>query len=80
MILLEFIWFNSSIKVYSKSVHFFFFFCNKNLKFIGQLFKDNGNIKPWEDIKIAFYLKDTHKVITFFFIFALKSVPLEIIA
>ena len=60
MILSEFIWFNSNIKVDSKPVHFSFF-SDKNLNFIGQLFKENGNIKPWEDIKIEFHLKDTQK-------------------
>ena len=32
------------------------------MNFIGQLFNDNGNIKPWEDIKIEFHLKDTQKI------------------
>ena len=61
MILSEFIWFNSNIKVDSKPVHFSFF-SDKNLNFIGQLFNDNGNIKPWKDLKIEFHLKDTHKI------------------
>ena len=26
------------------------------------MFNDNGNIKPWEDIKIQFHLKDTYKI------------------
>ena len=26
------------------------------------MFKDNGNIKPWKDLKIEFYLKDIRKV------------------
>ena len=26
------------------------------------MFNDNGNIKPWEDIKIEFHLKDTQKI------------------
>ena len=46
-------------KVHSKPAHFF---SHKNLKFIGQLFNGNGNIKPWEDIKIEFHLKDTQKI------------------
>ena len=25
------------------------------------MFNENGNIKPWEDIKIELYLKDTQK-------------------
>ena len=61
MILSEFIWFNSNIKVDSKPV-LFSFFSDKNLNFIGQLFNDNGKIKPWEDIKIEFHLKDTKKI------------------
>ena len=39
-----------------------FRFFDKNLNFIGQLFNDNGNIKPWEDIKIESDLKDTQKI------------------
>ena len=61
MILLEVICFNSNIKVDSKPVHFSLF-SDKNLNFIGQLFNDNGNIKPWKDLKIEFHLKDTHKI------------------
>ena len=61
MILSEFIWLNSNIKVDSKPVHFSFF-SDKNLNFIGQMFNKNGNIKPWEDIKIEFHLKDTQKI------------------
>ena len=51
IILSEVIWFNSNIKVGSKPVYFSFF-SDKNLNFIGQLFNDNGNIKPWKDLKI----------------------------
>ena len=40
----------------------FSFFSDKNLIFIGQLFNDNGNIKPWKDLKIEFHLKDAHKI------------------
>ena len=32
------------------------------MNFIGQLFNNNGNIKPWIDLKIEFHLKDTLKV------------------
>ena len=61
MILSEVIWFNTNIKVDSKPVHFSFF-SDKNLNFIGQLFNDNGNIKPWKDLKIEFHLKYTRKI------------------
>ena len=62
MILSEFIWFKSNIKVDSKPMHFSFFFSNKNINFLGQLFYENPNIKPWENIKIEFHLKDTQKI------------------
>ena len=32
------------------------------MNFIGQLFNDNGNIKPWKDLKTKFHLKDDHKI------------------
>ena len=47
MILSDFIWFNSNIKVDSKPVHFSFF-SDKNV--------------PWKDLKIEFHLNDTHKI------------------
>ena len=63
MILSEFIWFNSNIKVDSKPVHFsFFFFSDENLNFFGQLFNDNENIKPCEVIEIEFHLKDSQNI------------------
>ena len=32
------------------------------MNFICQLFNDNGNIKPWKDLKIEFHLKYTRKI------------------
>ena len=61
MNLFEFLWFNSNIQVDSKPVRFSFF-TDKNLNFVGQLFNDNGNEKPWKDLKIEIYLKNTHKI------------------
>ena len=61
MILPEFIWFNSSIKIDSKPVRFSYF-SGKNLNFIRQLVDDNGNTKPWKDSKIELRLKNTHKI------------------
>ena len=61
MILSEFIWYNSNIKVDSKPVNFSFFF-DKSLNFVGQLFNVNGSIKPWKDFKKEFHPKDTHKI------------------
>ena len=39
-----------------------FFFSDKNVNLISQLFNDNGIIKPWEDTEIEFHLKDTHEI------------------
>ena len=32
-----------------------FFFSDKTLNFIGQMFNDNGNITPWKDLRIEFH-------------------------
>ena len=72
MILSEFTWFNSNIKVDRKPIRFSFF-SNKNINFLGQLFNENPNIKPWEDIKIEFHLKDTQKMYWFQIIDALPK-------
>ena len=37
------------------------------------MFNDNGNIKPWEDIKKEFHLKDTQKIYLFQIIGALSK-------
>ena len=60
MILSQFIWFNLNIKVDNKPMEFFF--SDKNFNFIGQLFNDNGNVEPWESIRIEFHIKDTHRI------------------
>ena len=60
MILPDFFWFNSNIKVDSKPVHFSFFWQKVELYY--QSSNDNGTIKPWKDIKIEFHFKDTHKI------------------
>ena len=41
---------------------YFCFFSDKNLNFIGQMFNDNGNVKPWKDLRIEFNLKYTYKI------------------
>ena len=61
MTLSEVICFNSNIKVDSKPVTFSFF-SDKNLKFVGQLFNNNVNIKTWKDLKTEFHFKDNHKI------------------
>ena len=37
------------------------------------MFNEYGNIKPWEDIKIEFHLKDTQKICWLQIIDALKK-------
>ena len=76
MTLSELIWFNSNIKFDSKPVYFF---SDKNLNFNDQLFNDNRNIKPWDDIKIEFRLKDTQKTYWLQIIDALPKLRKDII-
>ena len=78
MMLTEFIWFNSNIKVDNKPVNFFLF-SDKIWNFIGQLFNDNGNIKHWEDIKLEFHLKDTDEIYWLQIIDALPKTVTDII-
>ena len=78
IILSEVIWFNSNIKVGSKPVYFSFS-SDKNLNFIGQLFNDDGNIKPSKDLKIKFQLKDVHRIYSFQIIDALPKTWKDII-
>ena len=72
MILSEFIWSNSNIRIDSNPVHFYFS-SDKNLNFISQLFNDNGNIKACKDFKIEFRLKDTYKIYWLQIIYALPE-------
>ena len=60
VILSEFIWFNSYIKI-DKTPVFFPSFSDKKLNFIGQLFGLNGKVKTWIDISSEFGLKNFQK-------------------
>ena len=51
---------HSNIKADSKPIHFFL--SDKSLNCIVQLFNDNGNMKPWEDINVEFHLKYAQKM------------------
>ena len=46
-ILSQFLWFNSQIEIGNKSV-FFSSFSERNINFVGQLFKTDGAVKPWK--------------------------------
>ena len=46
-ILSQFSWFNSQIQTGNKSV-FFSSFSERNINFVGQLFKTDGAVKPWK--------------------------------
>ena len=43
----QFLWFNSQIQIGNKSV-FFSYFSERNINFVGQMFKAGGAVKPWE--------------------------------
>ena len=43
------------------------------MNFIGRLFSDDGNINPWEDIKVEIHVKDTQKIYWFQIIDALPE-------
>ena len=58
---------------------YFSFLSDKNLNFIGQLFDDNGNIKPSKDLKIKFQLKDVLRIYSFQVIDALPKTWKDII-
>ena len=49
-ILSQFLWFNSQIQIGNKSV-FFSSFSERNIKFVGQLFKTDGAVKPWKQLQ-----------------------------
>ena len=49
-ILSQFLWFNSEIQIGNKSV-FFSSFSERNINFVGQLFKTDGAVKPWKQLQ-----------------------------
>ena len=49
-ILYQFLWFNSHIQLGNKSV-FFSSFSERNINFVGQLFKTDGAVKPWKQLQ-----------------------------
>ena len=52
----QFLWYNNSIKIGYMSCHFKEV-SKKNVNYINQLFKDNGDLKHWKDLKREIYLK-----------------------
>ena len=49
-ILSQFLWFNSQVQIGNKSV-FFSSFSERNINFVGQLFKTDGTVKPWKQLQ-----------------------------
>ena len=49
-ILSRFLWFNSQIQIGNKS-DFFSSFSERNINFVGQLFKTDGTVKPWKKLQ-----------------------------
>ena len=49
-ILSQFLWFNSQIELGNKSV-FYSSFSERNINFVGELFKEDGAVKPWKKLQ-----------------------------
>ena len=49
-ILSQFLWFNSQIQIGNKGV-FFSSFTERNINFVGQLFKTDGAVKQWKQLQ-----------------------------
>ena len=54
-ILSQFLWFNSQIQIGNKSV-FFSSFSERNINFVGQLFKTDGAVKLWKQLQEVYGL------------------------
>ena len=59
-VLSQFLWFNSQIEIGNKSV-FFPSFSEENINFVGQLFKTDGTVKPWEHFQEEYGLENKLK-------------------
>ena len=59
-ILSQFLWFNSQIQIGNKSV-FFPSFSERNINFVGQLFKTDGTVKPWKQLQEEYGLANKLK-------------------
>ena len=60
MILFQFLWFNSNIKIDNKSI-FISDFASKNINFAGQIFHENSKTKSWDYIKSEYDLESKLK-------------------
>ena len=56
----QFLWFNSQIQIGNKSV-FFPSFSERNINFIGQLFKTDGAVKPLKQLQEEYSLANKVK-------------------
>ena len=70
-ILSQFLWFNSEIQIGNKSV-FFPSFSERNISFVGQLFKRDSAVKPWKQLQEEYVLANKLK---FKWIQLLHSLP-----
>ena len=59
-ILSQFLWFNSQVQIGNKSV-FFSSFSERNINFVGQLFKTDGSVKPWKQLQEEYNLANKLK-------------------
>ena len=59
-VLSQFLWFNSQIQIGNKGI-FFPSFSERNINFVGQLFKTYGTIKPWKQLQGEYVLANKLK-------------------
>ena len=59
-ILSQFLWFNSQVQIGNKSV-LFSSFSERNINFVGQLFKTDGTVKPWKQLQEEYGLANKLK-------------------
>ena len=59
-ILSQFLWFNSQVQIGNKSV-FFSSFSERNINFVGKLFKTDGRVKPWKQLQEEYGLANKLK-------------------
>ena len=59
-ILSQFLWFNNFVCIHISSIYFRCF-SEKGISFISDLFDYNGNLKPWNDIRLEYNLDEKYK-------------------
>ena len=68
----QFIWYNEYIKIINNTICYYF--SQKNLNYIGDLFEDNGKIRSWEDLRAKLGL-DGNKRFYFYWRQIIHAIP-----